>query len=284
MADNRLWYKNDVGYLDNPKVADLVETNPHAVLLHQACIAYSKQHGTDGLVLLRVAMRQACAKQCDLDAALATGLLEAVDDRHVLVHDYLEHQTSAEQDRQRADKAKRAADARWGKQNGATGNARSIAASNAGSNARSNAASTCKRREEKRREEHSLPASGAEVEPARADITDLCAHLADRIAENGSRRPTISKTWTEAARLLLDRDGRDPDEAHSLIDWCQNDDFWQANILSMPTFRKQYDKLRLRAGQPPRQAPGASRVQQQQDSLMRQLEIAQQLDAQEGNA
>ena len=33
----------------------------------------------------------------------------------------------------------------------------------------------------------------------------------------------------------------------NLIDWCQADSFWKSNVLSMPTFRKQYDRLRLRA-------------------------------------
>jgi hypothetical protein len=31
------------------------------------------------------------------------------------------------------------------------------------------------------------------------------------------------------------------------IDWCQDHEFWRINIMSMPTLRKQYDRLRLQA-------------------------------------
>lgn len=81
----------------------------------------------------------------------------------------------------------------------------------------------------------------------RPEVVALCTRLADRIEANGSKRPTITKTWLTACRLLLDRDGRTPAQVAGAIDWCQADTFWRANVLSMPTLRKQYDKLRLRA-------------------------------------
>jgi hypothetical protein len=48
---------------------------------------------------------------------------------------------------------------------------------------------------------------------------------------------------------MLDRDGRTEDQIHRAIDWCQDDEFWRANILSMPKLREKYDQLRLRATQ-----------------------------------
>lgn len=81
----------------------------------------------------------------------------------------------------------------------------------------------------------------------RADVEELCARLADGIVANGSLRPTITKEWRAAARLLLDKDGRALDKAIALVDWCQNDRFWRGNIRSMPTFREKYDALRLKA-------------------------------------
>ena len=78
----------------------------------------------------------------------------------------------------------------------------------------------------------------------RADVTRLCDHLADRIAEDGSKRPGIGKGWTDAARLMLDRDGRTEDEIHAAIDWCQSHHFWRTNILSMPKLREKFDQLR----------------------------------------
>ncbi|MDX3214543.1 hypothetical protein PV318_03155 [Streptomyces sp. ME02-6991-2B] len=90
----------------------------------------------------------------------------------------------------------------------------------------------------------------ADTQPVRDDVERLCTHLADRIEANGSKRPTIGQTWRTAARLLLDRDGRTEDQVHAAIDWCQADPFWRSNVLSMPTLRKQYDRLRLAAARP----------------------------------
>ena len=96
--------------------------------------------------------------------------------------------------------------------------------------------------------EYLVPDSSETPEPQREDVEALCEHLAERITNNGNKPPAITKAWRTQARLLLDRDKRAPDEAHRLIDWCQDDQFWMGNILSMPKFREQYDKLRIRAG------------------------------------
>ncbi len=81
----------------------------------------------------------------------------------------------------------------------------------------------------------------------RPELLALCEHLADRIEANGSRRPRIGKRWITAARLLLDADGRTVDQVHAAIDWSQTDEFWRANVLSMPKLREKYDQLRLAA-------------------------------------
>lgn len=91
------------------------------------------------------------------------------------------------------------------------------------------------------------PALDQDLAP-RPEVAALCEHLRDRIRGNGSKA-AVGKEWNRQARLLLDRDERDPAEAHRLIDWCQDDSFWQSNILSMPKFRMKYDALRLRAQQ-----------------------------------
>jgi hypothetical protein len=89
------------------------------------------------------------------------------------------------------------------------------------------------------------PASAGGV--TRLDVKRLCTKLADRIEANGSKRPAITKTWLDAARLLLDSDKRTEAQVSKAIDWCQNDEFWRRNIMSMPTLRKQYDRMRLQA-------------------------------------
>ena len=102
----------------------------------------------------------------------------------------------------------------------------------------------------------------------REDVDGLCELLADCIAGNGSKRPTITRRWRDAARLLLDRDGRTVEQVAWIIRWSQADDFWRANVLSMPKLREKFDTLRLQA---------------QRDSLQttspREREIEQWLDS-----
>lgn len=113
MADKRAYFTLDVGYLMNPKIAPLLDAQPRAVLLHIQCIAYAAQHLTDGVVPMLLAMRLACAEQCDLDALVQCGLLEDLGNGTVAVHDYLEHQRSASAVKRASDKAKLAARSRW---------------------------------------------------------------------------------------------------------------------------------------------------------------------------
>ncbi|MGW3711373.1 hypothetical protein ACWDN6_14650 [Streptomyces albogriseolus] len=108
------------------------------------------------------------------------------------------------------------------------------------------------------RDSSSGPAPAApDPTPERDDVDRLCTHLADRIEGNGSKRPTITKAWRTAARLLLDKDGRTEEQAHAAIDWCQDSEFWRSNVLSMPKLRDKYDTLRLQATRP---APGGNVV------------------------
>ena len=117
MSDKRPYFKVDVGYFSNPKIGLLLDEHPRAILLHLACIAYATQHATDGVVPVRLAMRQACAEQCDLEMLLQYGLLER-EDANLRVHDYLEHQRSSSEVKSASDKGKRAAEVRWSSPSG----------------------------------------------------------------------------------------------------------------------------------------------------------------------
>lgn len=85
------------------------------------------------------------------------------------------------------------------------------------------------------------------AERSRPDVDELCGRLRDRVYGNGAKRPTVTKKWRTEARLLLDRDGRDHDQALRLIDWATSHHFWASNILSMPKFREKYDQLLMQA-------------------------------------
>jgi DNA-binding transcriptional ArsR family regulator len=78
--------------------------------------------------------------------------------------------------------------------------------------------------------------------------TALCRRLAELMLANDPKAKVEpeSKRWLDAARLLVDSDGRHFEEALAVLEWCQRDEFWRTNVLSMPTFRKQYAKLRMR--------------------------------------
>lgn len=86
-------------------------------------------------------------------------------------------------------------------------------------------------------------------EPQRDDVDALCNRLHDLMIANGCKPPTITEKWKTEARLLLDTDGRDLDDALNVLEWSQYDKFWKPNIHSIPTFREKYDTLRQRRDQ-----------------------------------
>lgn len=117
--------------------------------------------------------------------------------------------------------------------------------------------------------------SSRRLSPPREDVDQLCVLLADRIEANKLKRPDITEGWRTEARLLLDRDQRDPAQAARLIEWATNDDFWSANILSMPKFRKQYDQLLIKARREHQHRADRDRVTRQSstDRAVAQVEM-----------
>ncbi len=234
MADSREFFKMDVGYFDNPKVQSIIDSNPQAVLLHMRCIAYARQHRTDGLVPLRVALRSIGADATGIatgnasgnatfEAARNAGLLVDAGDGKCLVHDYAEHQQTAAELKRLSQRQSANARSRWH----ANGNASGTPSGNASGYA------------EKRRED-----TKSELSPDAVTILDL---LDARIEENGAKKPSRSKANRDAARLLLDRDGHTVEEVCRVIDWATRDHFWRSNILSMVKLRAKYDQLRLKS-------------------------------------
>lgn len=73
----------------------------------------------------------------------------------------------------------------------------------------------------------------------------LVEKLVELVVVNGSRRPIPTAAWYDEARRLLGKDGVSFAEAMAVLTWCQGDEFWRANVLSIPTFRAKFDTLRL---------------------------------------
>lgn len=84
--------------------------------------------------------------------------------------------------------------------------------------------------------------SSSEIAP-RSDVEQVCRHLVEKRIEYGLRRLTVTDAWRVAARLMIDKEGRTVAQIIGAIDWALNDDFWRTNIESIPTLRKQYEKL-----------------------------------------
>lgn len=82
------------------------------------------------------------------------------------------------------------------------------------------------------------------AEPPRPDVEALCDRLLAKLVETDYKPlPKITQVWRDQARLLLDKDERNVDQALRLIDWALENDFWSTNIASMGKFRTQYPKL-----------------------------------------
>lgn len=99
-------------------------------------------------------------------------------------------------------------------------------------------------REGEKRERLSSEVADATVRPEVAHLLDF---LDKHIEANGSKKPQRTKRNIDAARLLLDKDGRTVEQIEAAIAWCQSDEFWRANVLSMAKLREKYDQLRLAA-------------------------------------
>jgi hypothetical protein len=109
--------------------------------------------------------------------------------------------------------------------------------------------------------------------------TALATQLVLRILKNNPRhkigrlapeaKGELLEKWASHVRLMRTADGRTESEIKSMIDWCQADSFWRANILSTSKLRDQWDQLvahRTRDSKQP-----TVRVQQPKDDRPRQV-------------
>ena len=81
----------------------------------------------------------------------------------------------------------------------------------------------------------------------REDVEAVCEAMASSVERRTGKRPNVTKSWRTSARLLIDRDGIAAADAIAAIGWSENDDFWRANILSVPKLREKYATLSLQA-------------------------------------
>lgn len=76
----------------------------------------------------------------------------------------------------------------------------------------------------------------------------LARYLYSKMLENNpeAKKPNF-QSWANDIRLMIERDKRKPDQIKNMIEWCQKDSFWKANILSTKKLREKYDQLKVKA-------------------------------------
>lgn len=282
------WFKVDDGFNNHRKVKELRRGTERlrAVGLWTLAGSYSADEGLGGLVPASVVEEWGATKK-DVEALIRVGLWEYVEDAAAMFHDWDHYQPDAAT--LAAQRAKESASGqlgnhrRWHTKRGIT----------------VPDCEYCHRvpDQEPDGEPETYPESGANrvsigsASPVpvpdpdvgtdvptnvRDDVERVCQHLADAIESNGSKRPPITAKWRTAARLLMDADGRTEAEVIAAINWCQADEFWRGNVLSMPKLREKYDQMRLQAQRRQRPAGGGS---SKADVLARQRQRMEALQA-----
>jgi hypothetical protein len=243
------WVRYDDRWPDHPKVVEAKFRDVGCLSLHQLGGCWSATTTTPGIVTLAAAVAQVGSKsKAQRWAAILVDvrLWHAPDhdcDRcpqppkgAFVVHDWQIYNPPRDLSEKRSEAGRRGAEARWGSRQG-----------DGKSHGTTDGTPDGKRMAENAPDPVPLTPTTDVVAVVRDDVESLCRHLADLIERNGSKRPTITQRWHDAARLMLDRDDRTFDQVWRAIEWSQADEFWRTNVLSMPTLREKYDQLRLAA-------------------------------------
>ncbi|RBQ00050.1 hypothetical protein [Bifidobacterium xylocopae] len=255
------WFKVDDNLPRNPK---MIQASLSAIGLWVEAGAWASASQTDGQVLKRVLRTlHPDATEEDAQTLVDVGLWEDNGD-YWQIHDFLDYNPS--KDEVEAEKARKTAAGKLGGiRSGKSRRSRKQADAKAPASAPAQASAQAEPQAETKPVPVPLFISKDIniVRDSNPEIVSLCERLQEWVVRNGSKKPTITQRWLDAARLMLDTDKRDPIEAAQLIDWCQRDSFWKGNILSMPKFRAKYDQLRLRAQS---SSQGTARTQANQDA------------------
>jgi len=248
MADKRAFFKLDVGYLTNPKIAVIAIESPTAIIMHIASVAYSAQHLTDGTIPVKLIMRLSGGTASDVDLLRENGLwhlseedcetCEAdIAEGSAYVHDFLEHNRSSGEAKRVSDKASLSANARWKKQR----NAERMPSAYE-THAEGNANAMPREREREREEE----AKASSPKIARPDIDQVIQGFSELLTANDVKHKP-GESWRTAARLLIDKDGYTPEQVLFVARFATTDEFWMSNILSLPKLREKFEALKIKA-------------------------------------
>lgn len=88
-----------------------------------------------------------------------------------------------------------------------------------------------------------------------AEVYHLCNVLADAVKANGHKVGVVGVTWWAACERLMRLDGYSVEQIDWMIRWATSDEFWSANIRSMPTLREKFSTLVAQAKRRRRATP-----------------------------
>ena len=232
----QLFARLALDYFDHPKIMSL---SAEAIVAHLEMIVYSRKYGTDGAIPMRFAMRFAPSVLDELASNDENSpSIIRNDDGTVTIYGYSDMQETSEQIAERRQKRSEAgvagANARWQKDSKSHG--------------KPHGKSNGKKMAETETETETYITSGSSGEETRPDILEILDHLDARLEGNNLKKPNRVKSNIDAARRLLDRDGRTVDEVKRIIDYAQSTEFWIPNVRSMSKLREKWDTLSSQAG------------------------------------
>lgn len=111
------WIRLDTTFPDNPKIMDLVDNNNHRVVVaHVSMMCHIGKTGSDGFFTESAAKRYGISRK-DAVLAVESGLWIPAPGKGYEINDWAEHNPVDDAARARSEKARRAAEKRWGMRN-----------------------------------------------------------------------------------------------------------------------------------------------------------------------
>ena len=228
IKDQRGWAPVDTGYLDNPKMLDVLDASGTATLMHLASILYCAQHFTDGHISPGVARRKVGATRDDDRLLINAGLWHEQghdcpvcpdpEPGKVYVHNFLEHNRTAAQAKRVSARRSEAAKARWAKAKAADASSMQSAVQDAMQPAMQNGDVCNAEREKERKRElpgsrrspsrplpESWTPSPSHIEKCSKERIDL-DHEAEKFRNNALAKDMRYANWDRAFTNWLSRD------------------------------------------------------------------------------
>ena len=286
-SDRRIWARMTVDFADSPKVVVLSDAAFRALV---EMILWCRRGETDGVIPRAYADRRwgydtYTSRTTNPDTRRSTDPITELRTNHpdrpslevsetgdYVLRDFLEHQDSKEQSDARRARNSANIRRRWERRD----TTRDTSRTTNPDTSRSTSGNTEKEKEKEEvlrtsklspttsergraRDDEDPPEPTPIVEP-RPDVDAVCDAMAASVQRRTGRAPRVTAAWRTQARLMIDRDGRSVEEITRVIDWAEGNDFWRANVLSVPKLRQKFDTLRLQAQRPQRGQPQGGQV------------------------